>query len=218
MLSPICRENRSEIPLRIRAAFDNKRRAQNAYRHRRSHFCFSVGLAPKAKGSKLAGIPIIVLKSLEQEYPPSGHNICETASAQQIWESYRQATPYPDHRDGKTWKPFHELNPGHLQHTVYENDSAIIRDSKTNDIVCLVIRNFTNGNKRLLEWINGIIVENNNVRRSVRVGSFVSSILAGYLNFFLARGSWEVVPDRLHFWCTKLPSIRVGAESSEQSG
>ena len=158
-----------------------------------------------------------MLKSLEEEYPPSGHNIYETAAAQQIWELHQQVTPYPDCRDGKTWKPFHELNPGHLQHTVYEQESAIIWDFKTNEIVGLVMQNFTNGNKQLLEWINGIIVENNNVHWSVQVGSFVSSILAGYLNIFLARGSGEVVPDWLHFWCTKQPSIRVGMESSEQS-
>ena len=184
MLSPVCRENHSEIPLKIDLAFKNKAQAQKAYRHRRNHFGFSVGLVPKAKGSKLANIPVIVLKSLKHEYPPSGHDIYETSSTQQIWELYRQATPYPDHRDGRTWKPFHELNPGHLQHTVHEKESAIIWDFKTNEIVGLVIRNFSNGNEQLLEWISEIIVENNNVRRNVRVGSFVCSILAGYLNFF----------------------------------
>ena len=33
MLSPICRENHDKIPLKIDLAFNNKKKAQNAYRH-----------------------------------------------------------------------------------------------------------------------------------------------------------------------------------------
>ena len=80
MLSPICGENCSEIPLKMNLAFKNKEKAQDAYRHQCNHFGFSVGLVPKAKGSMLANILTVVLNSLEEEYPPSGHDIYETAS------------------------------------------------------------------------------------------------------------------------------------------
>jgi hypothetical protein len=109
---------------------------------------------------------------LKEAYPPSGHDIYETATAQQIWKEYQETAPYPDPRGGKTWKPFHKLNPQKLQHIVKENESIIIRDIATNEIICVVIRNFTNNNRRLLDWINGVIMENNGVRRSVRVGCF----------------------------------------------
>lgn len=172
MLKLTCRENIDNIPPRISVALNNRKNAQKAHKHRRDHFGFSIGLYPKAKGRKLVNIPTIELKELKKEYPPSGHDIYETAAAQQIWEEYQEMTPYPDSRGGRTWKPFHRLNPRKLQHTVHANQSAIIRDFTTNEIIGVVIRNFSNNNRRVLEWINGIIVENNEIRRSVRVGSF----------------------------------------------
>ena len=40
MLSPICRENHSKIPLKINLAFKNKEKVQNAYRHWCNYFGF----------------------------------------------------------------------------------------------------------------------------------------------------------------------------------
>lgn len=167
-----CRDHLDEIPLRISTTLDKRKKAQKAYKHRRDHFGLSVGLFPQARGRKLANIPTVELSKLKKEYPPSGHDIYETAAAQQIWEEYQEATPYPDRRGGKTWKPFHQLDPEKLQYTVQADESVIIRDFATNEIIGVVIRNFSNGNRRLLEWINGIIMENNGIRRSVRVGPF----------------------------------------------
>jgi len=84
LLKLICRENSDKIPLRICTAFDKRERAQKAYRHWRNHFGLSVGLFPKARGRKLADIPTVEVRKLKNEYPPSGHDIYETAAAWQI--------------------------------------------------------------------------------------------------------------------------------------
>lgn len=119
----------------------------------------------------MEGIPTIRLTKMKKAYPTPGHDIYETDVVRDIWEEYRAATPYPDGRGGRTWKPFLKLDPAHLQHTVGKNESAVIRDKKTGEIIGVVIRNFCGENKRLLEWVNEVVAENTDVRKSVRVGS-----------------------------------------------
>ena len=172
------------IPLRLWLAFDRKEKGKNAFRHRRSHFALSVGLAPAAKGEKLAGISTIFLRKRGKAYPPRAHDIYESPATQKIWEDYQARTPYPDTRRGMTWKPFHELDPSHLQHVVKEDHSAIIRDVKSHEIIGIVVRNFSNNNRKLLDWINEIIEENTGSRRSVRVSSIPCLALTNYLIVF----------------------------------
>ena len=165
------REHADEIPLRIVVALKKRGQLHSAFKHRRNHFALSVGLVPKAKGLKLANVPTIQLAKKKVAYPPRGHDIYETPEARQTWEDFQAKTPYPDRRGGKTWKPLHELNPENLQHTVKADESVIIRDHSSGELIGVVIRNFSNNNQHLLDWINGIIAENTGARRSVRVSS-----------------------------------------------
>lgn len=165
----MCRENIDDIPLKLVVALKNRKALQKSYKHRRTHFADEIGLSPKSKGSKLAGVRTVWLDHLEEEYPPRGHDIYETGEAQEIWAKHRKTASFPDKRG--TWKPFHELDPARLQHVVQGDESVILRDSKTDELVGLVIRRFTGHNAKLLDWINGIIFENNTVRKSVRVGA-----------------------------------------------
>ena len=168
----------------IATTLDKKARLGKIYNHQRDHFAFAVGLVPKAKGCKLADVPTVSLPRMEEEYPPSGHDIYETDAAHAIWEEHRKTTPYPDPRGGRTWKPFHKLDPDRLQYTVHKDESVIIKDSKSGEIVCVIIRNFSNNKVELLEWINGVIIENNEARKSVRVGTFPRLCFGYHLSAF----------------------------------
>lgn len=185
-LSLSCSEKSSKIPLRIGTAFTRKKQGKAAFRHRRKHFADSVGITPATKGDRLAGIPTIILKSRKKPYPPPRHDIYETNGAKKVWEGYRKATPYPDRRDGKTWKPLLKLEPGSLQYVVGEDESAIFRDKKTGKIVGMVIRNFSRGNQHLLDSMNGVIEENTGERRSVRVGSTSKLHLGWCSQYFIS--------------------------------
>jgi hypothetical protein len=196
----VCRENAEDIPLRLVVALKKRKAQQKPYQHRRIQFTKRIGLSPKTKGSKLAGIPTIRLKALLVEYPPSGHDIYETIEAQKIWAEHRKTAVFPDKRG--SWKPMHELDPALLQHVVRGDQSIIIRDSKTDELIGLVIRDFTSGCTHLLDWINEIIMENNDVRKSVRVGTFPHPHPID-LNGLLAGRPWEVVPNRLYCWFTQ---------------
>ena len=170
-----CSENREDIPQRIRLALDKKKQLHAAFKHRREHFGFSVGLVPKAKGSKLVGVPTIYLTQQKEPYPPNGHNIYESAAVREIWENHYATAHHPDPRGGRTWKPLLELDSGKLQYVVGVGESVIIRDEKTEEIIGMVIRNFSNQNLLLLDWINGIIKENTGLHRNVRA-SYISKL------------------------------------------
>ena len=204
------RENKQDVPLRINLAFDQKEWSRSSFKHRRDHFGESIGLAPKTKGQKLDGIPTIQLAKRKKEYPPSGHDIYEADATRKIWKEYRAQTPYPDPRGGKTWKPFHKLNPARLQHIVGKNDSVIIRDEDTDEIIGVVIRNFSGENRRLLDWINGIIAENTGARRSVRVGPICNICLGLFSKQF---PSWRTLGT-----CARLAILLVHATALNLGG
>jgi len=167
-IAKTCRsENDDNIPLRIRTALVTKNKSHKAFRKQREHFGHSVGLFPRTKGDKLANVPTITLPQPKNAYPPSGNDIYETAEIQRIWEAHRKVTCYPDPRG--EWKPLLELDPEQLQYTVDVDKSAIIRDRATSGIIGVVIRNFSNNNERLLDWINGIVEQNTVLHKSVWV-------------------------------------------------
>ena len=185
LLLRLCwRENDEDVPFNVLSAFEKTERKQKAFKHRRSNFARSVGLAPAVKGDKLKGIPTIYLRRRSKAYPPYAHDIYETAETREIWEGYRARMLYPDRRGDMTWKPFHQLDPNCLQLIVEEDKSAIIRDNKSRELIGVVIRNFSNYNRRLLDWINEVIDENTGSRRSVRVGPIPYFALTTYLIFF----------------------------------
>lgn len=105
---------------------------------------------------------------MDEPYPPPGYDIYESGPILNIWKKHHKETLYPDRRDGRTWKEFHELDPSKLQYTVAADKSAIFRDAKSGQIIGLVIRNFS-GKPKLLDSVNKIIMENTEVRKSVRV-------------------------------------------------
>lgn len=129
------------------------------------------------------GVPTIWLAEQKKAYPTDGYDIYETDVVRGIWEQYRAATPYPDPRGDRTWSPLLKLDPNRLQHTVNKNESVLIRDKRTGELIGLILRNFTGNNQRLLEWVNGIIAENTGIRRSVRVSSVSDLNLKALLTF-----------------------------------
>ena len=165
LLTPLS-ENEEEIPLRLAAAFKNRKAEVARYNHRRHHFASSTGLLPSTKGRKLAGIPTIHLPKLAEEYPPRAFDIYESGVIHNIWKMHHKTAIYPDKRGG--WMPFHELDPSKLQHIVGEDELVIIRDKHTDEIICLVTRNFCE-KPGLLEWVSRTILENTEIQKSVRV-------------------------------------------------
>jgi hypothetical protein len=49
------------------------------------------------------------------------------------------------------------------------NESAIVRDAATGDVVVTVLRNFSGGTDEVLDWMTGVVGENVKLRRGIRV-------------------------------------------------
>ena len=119
----------------------------------------------------------IYLRRLKTPYPPPLHDIYETETIADIWQNHRNKTPHPDPRSGlHGWPDLKKLNSSKLSYIVAGNESVIIRDADSGEIVAAVLRHFA-GNDEVLEWINGIVDENVGLRRGVRVcGLTVSAV------------------------------------------
>lgn len=171
LLKATYRENPQDVPEQVTSALSKRVQLESAYKHRRRQFAGLIGLAPQSRGQRMKGIHEIFYPKLQEEYPPHGKDIYEADAVRKIWENYRRTKPLPDKRGN--WKKYHKLDPGRLQHIVGENESIIIRDSDSKEIVCMVVRNFSNNEGNILEWINGVIKANTKVRKSIRVSLFL---------------------------------------------
>ena len=73
--------------------------------------------------------------------------------------------------------PLLELEEGQLKYDLAGNQSAIIQDKDTGEIVAMVYRNFIPGQYHsILEWINQTIMMSINRNRSARVSLYSISI------------------------------------------
>jgi len=120
-----------------------------------------LGLAPKTKHSWLKDVPTHRLPRLAQPYPPPDKDIYETKEIASIWWKVQKVKKHPDGRGkfGGGWADMEPLDERNLGLVVGVDESVIIRDLETGDLVATIIRNFV-GNEEVLDWINGIIDEN----------------------------------------------------------
>jgi hypothetical protein len=126
----------------------------------------------KTREDYLSAIPTISLPRLNTEYPPQHLDVCETEDIQTLWQQYRHGMKHPDKREarshGGSWPSMMILNEAELQKVVEVDESAVFRDSGTEEIVAVVLRDVC-GDPGILEWITNVIHENVGWRRNVRV-------------------------------------------------
>lgn len=144
---------------------------------RRKQLIEDLGLTPKSRHSRLAGIRTVHLPRLAAPYPPPERDIYETEEIGDIWRKYREDNEHPDTRSKTTghWMEMEKLDKEKLPLIVEPDESVIVRDADTNEIVAVVIRKFC-GNDEVLEWINGIIDENVGLRKGIRVCKLLNQL------------------------------------------
>jgi len=159
-----------DVPAAVAVAANTLQRNKTRKLQWRKQLVEDLGLTPKTQYSRLEGVPTYRLPRLASPYPPPHRDIYETEAIATIWRSHRTGKKHPDGRSKRTghWMKLEKLDQAKLALTVGVNESAIIRDVKSNDIVAVVLRQFS-GNDEILEWINGIVDENVGLRRGIRV-------------------------------------------------
>ena len=97
-------------------------------------------MAPEQHGKILDSIPVYYIDRLSTPYPPLNTWIHETDIIGEQWRHQIEYGKLADNRQSR--KPLVKLDFGKLQHNVEITSNALFRDSKTNEIIGLVLRNF----------------------------------------------------------------------------
>ena len=109
---------------------------------------------------------MILVSKLENPYPPKYHWIVESKNIDDQWRKHIETSPQPDKREKR--HPIYHLDRTKLQADAGPDRDAIFRDKESNELVMVVIRNFTK-HPGLLEYMDDIIKANTEYRKSVRV-------------------------------------------------
>jgi hypothetical protein len=160
-----------EPPTGVAIAIKVLKQNKTNQRYRRKQLVEQLGLSAKTKHSRLTGVPTYHLPHHTDPYPPADHDIYETEEIASIWRKHRANKKHPDAR-GKfsgSWPKLMKLDKTKLALIIGPNESAIIRDAATGDVVVTVLRNFSGGTDEVLDWMTGVVGENVKLRRGIRV-------------------------------------------------
>lgn len=148
-------------PLRKRFHYQLAR-LRNQRRSNRKALLNATGLSHPHIGA----LPKVYLPQLRNAYPPIGHWIVENKDIYSQWNEYLQGYKLSDMRHRRY--PTHLLQVKNLRLDIGPEESAIIYDKNTEDIIGVVIRKFSNS-PEVLEWATSILKRSTEVATSVRV-------------------------------------------------
>jgi hypothetical protein len=157
----------------ITAALDMRLDAYNQQRQDKRRFIERIGLnwSSDNKAKAIDRITAVYLNRLPKgkEYPPQRKWMYESDAVYAKWEWYVKEKKLPDKRE--VVRSMFRVDPAELQLDLGPNDSAVIYDRTTRNLVAIVIRNFTM-EPELLAHVEDAIKRNLQVRKSVRVSCF----------------------------------------------
>ena len=140
------------------------------HRNNKLDLIHRIGLnwSPATRDSFLNGVDTVYLPKLTTPYPRMKQWICESDMIDDKWRSYLKYDPraQPDKRQPR--KSIFRLDPSKLSLDIGPDQSAIIYDGNTGELVMLVLRNFS-AEPNLLLHIEGVIKQAVQCRRSIRV-------------------------------------------------
>jgi hypothetical protein len=163
----------------ITAAFAQFRENRNKKRAFKNRLMtdLSLRLAPEQYDMLLAGISVYYMDRLSTPYPPLNAWIYETDTIGEQWQYHMEQGKLADNRQSR--KPLVKLDFDQLRHNVGVTSNAIFRDSKTNEIIGLVFRNFV-GREDMRQWASTIIDDSIRMKKSVRLEDSGIIALEGY--------------------------------------
>lgn len=144
--------------------------AQYSHRNRRRNFLVDEKITREWKNKAgdfiLNDIPSYSLPKLKKAFPPRGIWPCDSEDILEIWDEHIRFGKQFDKRLKR--HPPMVINEDALQLVIPADQSCVIIDSKTKEIVLIVLRNFV-ATKSVREWMSEIIAVATDTRKTIRV-------------------------------------------------
>ena len=100
-------------------------------------------------------------------YPPENEWACDSKDTQDIWTAALASRRKANNTFKKVTKT-NLINYQRLERVVPPNESVIVRDENTNEVVFVVIRDFVLS-PGILAWLQSLVVQGCQERKNVRV-------------------------------------------------
>ena len=154
----------------ITSAFDIRQDRRLLHRNKKVNFIKEIGLNwdSATKQEFLSNIKVISLPRLQTPYPPKDHWVVESHAIDVQWREHIEMGKQPDVRQKRY--PLFPVQPSQLQLDVGTDESILIYDSISGELVMAVIRNFCQ-HPDLLTCIDDIIKQSVESRKSIRVSN-----------------------------------------------
>lgn len=201
-----CKKYDANLPKRLRAALSYRTKKADSQRRTHARLVSKLGLGPASEAAKLAAfqnvVPTIHLRRLKKAYPDLFKWVCESPETKGVWEAWVNDKPLSDKRHSR--REMMVEDPEQLAYIVAADQNAIIRDSDTGEIICVVIRDFC-ADIEVVAWVSAVVAEAVGLKRSVRASVFYflcNSWVLTSCNRRRIRGSWsssatQLVPARI---------------------
>jgi hypothetical protein len=154
----------------VATAFNLRRKNFLDNRNIKLDFIHRIGLnwSPHTRDSFFKNVRTVYLPKLSTPYPPVNHWMCETNAIDNKWRNYLKYDPraQPDKRRDRL--PIFRTDPSNLSLDIGADESVIVRDADTGELIMIVLREFCT-DPELLSYIEEIIKQAVQCRRSVRV-------------------------------------------------
>jgi hypothetical protein len=154
----------------VATAFNHRKLIRLDHRNLKLDFIHHIGLnwSPATRDSFLKGVKTVYLRKLRTPYPVINEWICESDAIDDKWRDYLKHDPRAQPDSRRKRQPIFRIEPSNLSLDIGADQSTIVYDADTGDLILIVLRNFCS-DPDLLSHIEGIIKQAVDIRRSIRV-------------------------------------------------
>ena len=185
----------------VATAFNHWKLIHLDHRNLKVDFIHRIGLnwSPATRDSFLKGVKTVYLRKLRTPYPVINEWICKSDAIDNKWHNYLKHDPRAQPDSHRKRQPDFCIEPSNLSLDIRADQSTIVYDANTGDLILIVLQNFCS-DPDLLSHIEGIMKQAVDIHKSIRGKQVI--LINPYLiySLMLAWGPWQDCPSQLFSW------------------